>query len=298
MFQTAERVGACSAVSQAKRKKVAGVPSVVPLSLPGKSKLKTGNLLLQLEDPDFDLSGDTGAVGRYNASRKKVELDMKGVTYAGSMVKCHTLCTVLVTDGKAEVKEVFGNFVHLAKTADVRDKEEMEGADFDDFDDFEISGDESVDEAGSTKGGRKKGAKGRKSATKNTAAKVPLLSPPSALQLPVAKCACADSDPQGQRRRRPRKLRIRSRDKPGCRPQLRNLLCIKLRWDTDSLTAERSLAPIISFPHSLRPCRRGKLPGDSSALRRPDATRRAFRVLCSLKQVLPGDDPNHAVVVI
>jgi hypothetical protein len=152
----------------------------VPLTLLGKSKLKTSNLLLQLEDPEFDLSGDTGAVGRYSASRKKVELDMKGVTYAGSMVKCHTLCTVLVTDGKAEIKEVFGNFVHLTKTSDVRDKEEIDG-DFDNFDDFEISGDESVDEGGNTKGGRKKGAKGRKSASKNTAAKVPLPnSPPAA----------------------------------------------------------------------------------------------------------------------
>ena len=165
---------------KAKRKKVVGVPSVVPLTLLGKSKLKTSNLLLQLEDPEFDLSGDTGAVGRYSASRKKVELDMKGVTYAGSMVKCHTLCTVLVTDGKAEIKEVFGNFVHLTKTSDVRDKEEIDG-DFDNFDDFEISGDESVDEGGNTKGGRKKGAKGRKSASKNTAAKVPLPnSPPAA----------------------------------------------------------------------------------------------------------------------
>jgi hypothetical protein len=173
---------------KAKRKKVVGVPSVVPLTLLGKApakgaKLKTSNLLLQLEDQEFDLSGDTGAVGRYSATRKKVELDMKGVTYAGSMVKCHTLCTVLVTDGKAEIKEVFGNFVHLTKTSDVRDKEEIDG-DLDNFDDFEISGDEGVDEGGGAKGGRKKGAKGRKSATKNTATKVPL---PDALPAARAK---------------------------------------------------------------------------------------------------------------
>lgn len=157
-----------SEAPKAKRKRVTGVPSVVPLCLPGKGKLKMTNLLLQLEDEDLDLSGDTGAVGRFSASKKKVELDLKGVTYAGSVLKCHTLCTVVVNqhDGKAEIKEVFGNFVHLSQTADVRDKEVMAGGSFDDFEDFGISGDESVDENSRAKGGRKKGANGRKPAPK------------------------------------------------------------------------------------------------------------------------------------
>lgn len=150
-----------------KRKKVAGVPSVVPLTLPAKSKLKTANLLLQVEDEELDLSGDTGAVGRFEASRKKVELDMKGVTYAGSMVKCHTLWTVLVNDGKAEIKEVFGSYVHLAQTADVREREEMEGGEFDDFDDFDVDGSDSEGEGGAKKGGKKGGGKkGAKAAAK------------------------------------------------------------------------------------------------------------------------------------
>jgi len=51
------------------------------------------------------------AVGRYNASRIKVDLDLKGVTYSGSVVNSHTLCTVVVSDGKAEIREVFG-YVH------------------------------------------------------------------------------------------------------------------------------------------------------------------------------------------
>ena len=154
-----ESASASEATAEPKKKKTKtkGVPNLVPLSLPPKGKIKTSNLLLQLEDEELDLSGDSGAVGRYNAEKSRVDLDLKGVTYSGKCLKSHTLCTVVVSGGEATIQEVFGNFVHLRQTADVRDKEELSG-DFDDFDDFDISGDESEGEG---KKGGKKGAKGK-----------------------------------------------------------------------------------------------------------------------------------------
>ena len=137
-------------------------------------------MLLQIDNPELDLSGDTGAVGRFNAKRRSVHLDLKGVTYGGSLVKSHTLCTVVVNDGKAEVKEAFNSFVHLAKTADYSDKEEIEGADFDNFDDFELSEGEGD---GSAAKGKGKGAGGKRSAKKRASAKVPTAPP-----LPGAGC--------------------------------------------------------------------------------------------------------------
>ena len=161
---------AAEGATKVRKKKLTGVPSKVQLSVPGKGKVKTTNMLLQIDNPELDLSGDTGAVGRFNAKRRSVHLDLKGVTYGGSLVKSHTLCTVVVNDGKAEVKEAFNSFVHLAKTADYSDKEEIEGADFDNFDDFELSEGEGD---GSAAKGKGKGAGGKRGAKKRASAKQP-----------------------------------------------------------------------------------------------------------------------------
>ena len=167
---SSESGSAAEGTTKVRKKKLTGVPSKVQLSVPGKGKVKTTNMLLQIDNPELDLSGDTGAVGRFNAKRRSVHLDLKGVTYGGSLVKSHTLCTVVVNDGKAEVKEAFNSFVHLAKTADYSDKEEIEGADFDNFDDFELSEGEGD---GSAAKGKGKGAGGKGGAKKRASAKQP-----------------------------------------------------------------------------------------------------------------------------
>ena len=167
---SSESGSAAEGATKVRKKKLTGVPSTVQLSVPGKGKVKTTNMLLQIDNPELDLSGDTGAVGRFNAKRRSVHLDLKGVTYGGSLVKSHTLCTVVVNDGKAEVKEAFNSFVHLAKTADYSDKEEIEGADFDNFDDFELSEGEGD---GSAAKGKGKGAGGKRGAKKRASAKQP-----------------------------------------------------------------------------------------------------------------------------
>ena len=167
---SSESGSAAEGTTKVRKKKLTGVPSTVQLSVPGKGKVKTTNMLLQIDNPELDLSGDTGAVGRFNAKRRSVHLDLKGVTYGGALVKSHTLCTVVVNDGKAEVKEAFNSFVHLAKTADYSDKEEIEGADFDNFDDFELSEGEGD---GSAAKGKGKGAGGKGGAKKRASAKQP-----------------------------------------------------------------------------------------------------------------------------
>ena len=167
---SSESGSAAEGTTKVRKKKLTGVPSTVQLSVPGKGKVKTTNMLLQIDNPELDLSGDTGAVGRFNAKRRSVHLDLKGVTYGGALVKSHTLCTVVVNDGKAEVKEAFSSFVHLAKTADYSDKEEIEGADFDNFDDFELSEGEGD---GSAAKGKGKGAGGKGGAKKRASAKQP-----------------------------------------------------------------------------------------------------------------------------
>ena len=207
---SSESGSAAEGATKVRKKKLTGVPSTVQLSVPGKGKVKTTNMLLQIDNPELDLSGDTGAVGRFNAKRRSVHLDLKGVTYGGSLVKSHTLCTVVVNDGKAEVKEAFNSFVHLAKTADYSDKEEIEGADFDNFDDFELSEGEGD---GSAAKGKGKGAGGKRGAKKRASAKQPAVkkkvrtAPPSPVRIVLFSIAgrCSAARPGRSPRRKSRR---------------------------------------------------------------------------------------------
>ena len=145
--------------------------SRLPLVLAGKVRRDT--LLLEMQDPTLDLSGDFGCIGRLHVKkagaaaaakkaardsegagssaddgaamgaaeqRQTVMLDLKGKLYDGNIVPCNTLCVLAIDGSKARVDAVFGDFVQLQPPRDsIFDSEAVQvgemGADF--FDDGE-----------------------------------------------------------------------------------------------------------------------------------------------------------------
>lgn len=181
--------------SKAKGKGRAPPSSILPLLL--APKVRRDVMLLEAEDPNLDLSGDFGCIGKLHVRkagsgsgasgsaqaegvgeggvtelRQTLMLDLKGKVYDADIVPCNSLCMVTVDANKAKIDTVFSDFVQLAPPRDsIFDMQEVHGGDFGAgfFDDEEVlsqvDGEEEEEELGPLKekrGGAKLAAKQKK----------------------------------------------------------------------------------------------------------------------------------------
>jgi hypothetical protein len=77
-------------------------------------------VLVQVEDPKFDLSGDVGAIGRLTTlPNEGLVLDLKGMQYAGTIIPCCSLAVVGMTGGEARIESIVSDFVQLEPLSNV-----------------------------------------------------------------------------------------------------------------------------------------------------------------------------------
>jgi len=127
---SADAPAAESAVSPGVTKKKGKVKlaSSMPLTLP--RTLKRGRtMLVQIEDPHFDLSGDIGAIGRLTAIEGRrgslrnsgIVLDLKGHQFSGTIIPSASFLVVGFGGKEAKVESIVSDFVqceHLANLVD------------------------------------------------------------------------------------------------------------------------------------------------------------------------------------
>lgn len=111
-----------------KKKSKAKLASSMPLTLP--RTLKRGRtMLVQIEDPHFDLSGDIGAIGRLTAidgrrgslRNSGIVLDLKGHQFSGTIIPSSSFLVVGFGGKEAKVESIVSDFVqceHLANLVD------------------------------------------------------------------------------------------------------------------------------------------------------------------------------------
>ncbi|GLE08637.1 hypothetical protein PINS_up019952 [Pythium insidiosum] len=93
--------------------------SELPLYAPASAP-KTATMLVQLEDPTMDLSGDTGAIGRFQTQGDSaVMLDIKGHQYIGEIVPCTSFMVVGVCPTEARVECVMNEFCQITHKKDL-----------------------------------------------------------------------------------------------------------------------------------------------------------------------------------
>ena len=112
----------------AKKKGKVKLASSMPLTLP--RTLKRGRtMLVQIEDPHFDLSGDIGAIGRLTAIEGRrgslrnsgIVLDLKGHQFSGTIIPSASFLVVGFGGKEAKVESIVSDFVqceHLANLVD------------------------------------------------------------------------------------------------------------------------------------------------------------------------------------
>lgn len=111
-----------------------GTDPIVPISsssvpiIVKKDAWRKNVLLCQLDDPKLNLRGDSGAVGRINADKDSLVIDLKGRQYQGLLMSGPTVMLLNLAPPvgqKAPVKEVAraevvtNEFCHLHFTKDV-----------------------------------------------------------------------------------------------------------------------------------------------------------------------------------
>jgi hypothetical protein len=90
--------------------------------LPKAPKRSRATVLLQIEDPKLDLSGDSGAIGRLTMlGRSGIVLDLKGHQYTGRVVPCTSFMVVSFSAGgkEAKVESLVSDFVQMEHLADI-----------------------------------------------------------------------------------------------------------------------------------------------------------------------------------
>ena len=112
----------------AKKKGKVKLASSMPLTLP--RTLKRGRtMLVQIEDPHFDLSGDIGAIGRLTTIEGRrgslrnsgIVLDLKGHQFSGTIIPSASFLVVGFGGKEAKVESIVSDFVqceHLANLVD------------------------------------------------------------------------------------------------------------------------------------------------------------------------------------
>ena len=116
-------------------------------------KVRRDLLLLEADDPNLDLSGDFGCIGKLHVRkagsgsgagssgqtggdgdgsvaelRRTLMLDLKGKVYDADIVPCNSLCMMTVDANKAKIEAVFSDFVQLATPRDsIFDMQEVHG---------------------------------------------------------------------------------------------------------------------------------------------------------------------------
>lgn len=89
-------------------------------------KVNKSKVLLECEGDTVDLSGDMGAVGRFNVDRnQELSLDLKGIIYKTIIVPSNTFFVVNVGQTEAKVECIMSDFVQLQADTNCNENETM-----------------------------------------------------------------------------------------------------------------------------------------------------------------------------
>jgi len=116
-----------ASMEQAGKGKQPKGPPATQLPLLLAPKVKQDLLLLEAVDPELDLSGDFGCIGRLHVNsggksagpssegRGAVTLDLKGKIYEGDLVPSNgTLCVMSIDGSSAKIESAFTEYVQLS----------------------------------------------------------------------------------------------------------------------------------------------------------------------------------------
>ena len=140
-------------------------------------KLKVARALVQCNDPELDLSGEIGAVGRLRCQGKDITLDLKGKIYTARILPCASFAVISVGDKEARVESIMSDFLELKQEGTLYTTESLVEGDVIDGDnpagitisasqgigDIDDSDEEALAKAGRVTGSRK-GGKAQKAA--------------------------------------------------------------------------------------------------------------------------------------
>lgn len=77
-------------------------------------KLKVAKALVQCNDPELDLSGEIGAIGRLRCNgQQDITLDLKGKIYTARILPSASFAVVSVGDKEARVESIMNDFLEL-----------------------------------------------------------------------------------------------------------------------------------------------------------------------------------------
>jgi len=172
-----QKEAAAHFAAKKKAKKKTSSSLTIRLMMPKISAMKRGGVLLQIEDQKFEVTSDFGAIGRYKANKRSVEVDIKGNIYEGSVMPCSSILSVVVGESmsggtrekEAKVTAIFDNYVQLSETRNLQQDRDEEGDGYDELSDGESDGEPAASqgskrkkpEKASKKPAARKGKKGK-----------------------------------------------------------------------------------------------------------------------------------------
>merc|ERR1719336_3384814 len=96
------------------------------LNLPRSCKY--GSLILEVEDKNLNVEGDTGVIGRLRATQSKVTIDMASQIWAGPLVETNSIMLVSLEPKQAQIEGILSGVVRCKKLHNIYDFETRSGA--------------------------------------------------------------------------------------------------------------------------------------------------------------------------
>eukprot|EP00126_Sphaerothecum_destruens_P006438 Sdes_comp19352_c1_seq1m10583 len=103
------------------------IKSSLPLLIACNKRPPT--ILFETKNPDLDMSGDIGSVGRFHCNMEapvdKITLDVKGYLYKGDICACNSFMVVNIGATEAKVETIIDSFFHVVNTGSALDTENV-----------------------------------------------------------------------------------------------------------------------------------------------------------------------------
>lgn len=130
---------------KAKRKSKT-ISNQVKVSIPKAIKGDGEFVLVEVEDPQMNLGGDTGVVGRFKTEKDTIVLDLKGSVYKGTMVPCHSMMVVSIGADTAKAECILNHYVPAQRTGNIFENETMVSGSLEfDANEIDIDADVNID---------------------------------------------------------------------------------------------------------------------------------------------------------